>query len=118
MVRRLDPLLPQRAPSQHGVDLGNAEITVGTSAGSLVGAFLTSEQLWRGTTEMEFLASHPALLARMVKTSTGSSVAAAGGRACWRQAKSTDREEIVEIGRAAMACAQRAGRRLRALAAR
>lgn len=33
---------------RQGVDMGSADITVGTSAGSLVGAFLTSERLWRG----------------------------------------------------------------------
>src|ERR1700744_2772732 len=56
---------------RHGVDLGSADITIGTSAGSIVGAFLSDDRLWRGTAEMDILASHPALLARMVKTSTG-----------------------------------------------
>jgi NTE family protein len=90
------------AAKRHGVDLGNADITVGTSAGSIVGAFLTDDRLWRGTTEMDVLASHPALLARMVKTSTGhgSQQRAAGLLA---EATSTDREAVVEIGRAAMA---------------
>ena len=90
------------AARRHGVDLGTADVTVGTSAGSLVGAFLTSERLWRGTKEMEVLASHPALLERMVKTSTGS---ASQQRAATvlAGATSTDRETIVEIGRAAMA---------------
>jgi NTE family protein len=90
------------AAKQHGVDLGTANITIGTSAGSIVGAFLTDDRLWRGITEMDILASHPALLARMVRTSTG------GGsqqRAADRlvEARSTDREVVVEIGRAAMA---------------
>jgi len=90
------------AARRGGVDLGTADVTVGTSAGSLVGAFLTSERLWRGTKEMEVLASHPALLERMVKTSTGSASQerAAGVLA---GAAATDRETIVEIGRAAMA---------------
>ena len=90
------------AAKRHGVDLGTADITVGTSAGSLVGAFLTSERLWRGTTEMDLLASHPALLVRMVKTSTGSA-SQQRAAAVLAGARSTDRETIVEIGRAAMA---------------
>jgi NTE family protein len=85
-----------------GVDLGTADITIGTSAGSIVGAFLTDGRLWRGTTEMDILASHPSLLARMVRTSTGH---ASQQRAAdlLAEAKSTDREAVVEIGRAAMA---------------
>lgn len=85
-----------------GVDLGSADITIGTSAGSLVGAFLTSERLWRGTVEMDFLGDHPALLARMVKTSTGSASQRRAADAL-AGAKSTDHETVVEIGRAAMA---------------
>ena len=90
------------AAKHHGVDLGTADTTVGTSAGSIVGALLTDGRLWRGSTEMDVLASHPALLARMVKTSTGH---ASQRRAAdlLAEAKSTDREVVVEIGRAAMA---------------
>jgi NTE family protein len=87
---------------RQGVDLGNADLTVGTSAGSVVGAFLTSERLWRGTTEMKVLAEHPAVLARMVKTSTGSPSQQRAARVL-ADASSTEREAIVEIGRAAMA---------------
>jgi NTE family protein len=85
-----------------GVDLGTADITIGTSAGSIVGAFLTDDRLWRGTTEMDILASHPSLLARMVRTATGH---ASQQRAAdlLAAAKSTDRAAIIEIGRAAMA---------------
>ena len=85
-----------------GVDLGTADVTVGTSAGSLVGAFLTSDRLWRGATEMGFLASHPALLARMVRTSTGQASQERAARVL-AEARSTNRETILEIGRAAMA---------------
>lgn len=87
---------------RHGVDLGNADLTVGTSAGSIVGALLTSRRLWRGTKELDVLAAHPALVARMVRTSTDS---ASQRRAAsvLAEARSTDRETIVEIGRAAMA---------------
>lgn len=87
---------------RHGIDLGTADVTVGTSAGSLVGAFLTSEKLWRGTKEIDFLASHPALLARMVETS-GAHDSQRRATAALAEARSIDRETIVEIGRAAMA---------------
>jgi NTE family protein len=106
------------AAKRLGVDLGDADVTVGTSAGSLVGAFLTSESLWRGTTEMSVLASHPALLARMVETSTGSASQRRAAKVL-AEAKSTDRETIVEIGRAAMASrnpsVKRYGRSLRVM---
>ena len=51
---------------------------------------------------MDVLASHPALLARMVRTSTGH---ASQQRAAelLAEAHSTDREAVIEIGRAAMA---------------
>jgi NTE family protein len=90
------------AAKRHGVDLGTADITIGTSAGSIVGAFLTDDRLWRGATEMDIVASHPALLARMVRTSAdhASQQRAAGLLAT---AKSTDRDAVIEIGRAAMA---------------
>lgn len=90
------------AARRQGVDLGDADVTIGTSAGSLVGAFMTSERLWRGTTEMDFLASHPTLLERMVKTSTGSPSQRRAADLL-AGARSTDPEAIVEIGRAAMA---------------
>jgi NTE family protein len=87
---------------RRGVDLGTADVTVGTSAGSVVGALLTSHRLRRGATELDLLAAHPALLERMVKTSTGSaSQARAAGLLAG--ATATDRATIVELGRAAMA---------------
>jgi NTE family protein len=90
------------AAKLRGVDLGTADITVGTSAGSIVGAFLTDDRLWRGAAEMDILASHPAVLTRMVRTSTGH---ASQQRAAdlLAGATSTDRPAVIEIGRAAMA---------------
>jgi NTE family protein len=90
------------AAKRHGVDLGRADVTVGTSAGSIVGALLSDDRLWRGTTEMDTLASHPALLSRMVRTSTGY---ASQQRAAelMAQTTSTGRDAVVAIGRAAMA---------------
>jgi NTE family protein len=90
------------AARRRGIDLGTADVTVGTSAGSLVGAFLTDKRLWRGATEMDFLASHPKLLERMVKTSTDSPSQRRAADLL-AGARSTDREAIAEIGRAAMA---------------
>ncbi len=65
-------------------------------------SFLTGGRLWRGGSEMEFLASHPQLLAKMVKTGTGSE-SQRRAASVLEEAKSTDREEVVAIGRAAMA---------------
>jgi NTE family protein len=87
---------------RHGVDLGTADITIGTSAGSIVGAFLTNDRLWRGTTEMDILASHPGVLARMVRTSTGHASQQRAAQLL-ADAKSTDRDTVIDIGRAAMA---------------
>jgi NTE family protein len=87
---------------RHGVDLGSADITIGTSAGSIVGAFLSDDRLWRGTTEMDILASHPALLARMVRTSTGHASQRRAAEVL-AEATSTERASVIEIGRAAMA---------------
>ncbi len=91
------------AAAKHGgVDLGIADVTVGTSAGSIVGAFLTDARLRRGATEMSILASHPALLTRMVRTSTGH-VSQQRAANLLAEASSTDRQTVTEIGRAAMA---------------
>jgi NTE family protein len=90
------------AARRQGVDLSTADITVGTSAGSIVGAFLTSGRLWRGATELDFLASHPTLLARMVKTSAGSP-SQRRATELLAGATSTEQAAVVEIGRAAMA---------------
>ncbi len=49
-----------------GVDLGSADVVVGTSAGSIFGAMLTSGHLWRLVTEIDLFADFPKLLAEMM----------------------------------------------------
>jgi NTE family protein len=49
-----------------GVDLSNADVVVGTSAGSIFGAMLTSGHLWRLTDEINLFADFPKLLAEMM----------------------------------------------------
>jgi NTE family protein len=90
------------AARRGGVDLGTADVTVGTSAGSIAGALLTGGRLWRGSTEIGVLAAHPSLLSHMVKTSTGHP-SQARAAAVLAAARDTDRDTVVEIGRAAMA---------------
>ena len=90
-----------RVARAHGVDLGTADVTIGTSAGSLAGALLTSGRLWRGSEEIGLLAAHPGLAAALVKTSSEPSQQRAA--ALLAGAETIDREVIREIGRAAMA---------------
>lgn len=49
-----------------GVDLSTADVAVGTSAGALFGAMLTSGHLWRLTDEIDLFADFPKLLADMM----------------------------------------------------
>lgn len=54
------------ALKKSGVDLSNADAVVGTSAGSIFGAMLTSGHLWRLTDEMDIFADFPKMLSEMV----------------------------------------------------
>jgi NTE family protein len=54
------------ALKKSGVDLSDADVVVGTSAGSLFGAMLTSGHLWRLTAEMDLFSEFPKLLAEMM----------------------------------------------------
>lgn len=49
-----------------GVDLSNADAVVGTSAGALFGAMLTTGHLWRITDEIDLFADFPKLLSEMM----------------------------------------------------
>jgi len=49
-----------------GVDLSSADVVVGTSAGSIFGAMLTSGHLWRLVAEIDLFADFPKLLAEMM----------------------------------------------------
>ena len=49
-----------------GVDLSNADVVVGTSAGALFGSMLTAGHLWRLTDEIDLFADFPKLLSEMM----------------------------------------------------
>jgi NTE family protein len=49
-----------------GVDLSSADVVVGTSAGSIFGAMLTSGHLWRLVDEIDLFAEFPKMLAEMM----------------------------------------------------
>jgi len=49
-----------------GVDLSTANVIVGTSAGSIFGAMLSSGHLWRLVSEIDLFADFPKLLAEMM----------------------------------------------------
>lgn len=85
-----------------GVDLGTADLTIGTSAGSIVGTAVKSEHLWRLPHELEFLGKHPSLANRLLSISHG---APSQTRAVdvIAATTSTDPASIQAIGRAAMA---------------
>jgi NTE family protein len=51
--------------AERGVDLGRAEIVVGTSAGSIVASILTAGRLRRFGTKVELIAKVPALISAM-----------------------------------------------------
>jgi NTE family protein len=51
---------------KNGVDLGNADVIVGTSAGSIFGSMLTGGRLWLIIDEMDFFNDFPKLFAELV----------------------------------------------------
>jgi NTE family protein len=51
---------------KNGVDLSNADIVVGTSAGSLFGAMLTGGRLWMIIDEMDFFKDFPKLFVDLI----------------------------------------------------
>lgn len=54
------------ALKKNGVDLANADICVGTSAGAVLGASLLGGKLWRLSAEMDILAEFPKLFAEIL----------------------------------------------------
>jgi len=86
----------------HGIDLRAADVTIGTSAGSIMGAYVGAGMVDAAYAEFQKLAANPAVLAKMVPTSTGSMSQSRAGQAL-SKAESTDAENIQSIGRAAMA---------------
>ena len=93
---------------EKGVDLGTADIVVGTSAGSVVGAALTGGHLWRLSAELDFLGRFPKLFAELIPTMVPNP-SQLRARALSNGAKAADPATIQSIGRAAMAARNPAG---------
>ena len=87
---------------RQGVDLENVDLTIGTSAGSIVGSFVSSATVDAAYARLAPIAADPDILVRLVPTESG---APSRQRATEVLAKSTstDYQSLLEIGRAAMA---------------
>lgn len=87
---------------EKGVDVADADIAVGTSAGSFVGAALMGGHLWRLSTELDLLGRFPKLFAALIPT-MAPNASQLRARAMADQATTADTATIQQIGRAAMA---------------
>jgi NTE family protein len=90
------------AAKTKGVDLQDVDLTIGTSAGSIMGSYVSAGMVGEAFTTLSHLADNPEVMAKMVVTDT----AAASQRRATQvssAATSTDIASIREIGRAAMA---------------
>jgi NTE family protein len=85
-----------------GTDLSTADVTVGTSAGSIVGAYLTAHQVTSAYQDYQQLSANPAALGKMIVTDTGASSQRRAAETL-RAARSSDVRTVQQIGRAAMA---------------
>ncbi len=93
---------------QKGVDLASADITVGTSAGSVMGASLMGGHLWRLSTELDILGRFPRLFAELIPA-IAPNASQLRARAIANTATSAVPATIQQIGRAAMAARNPAG---------
>ena len=91
-----------------GVDVSRADIVVGTSAGSLVGAVLTAGRLEIFAEALEKLAEDPALFAKLIPDVPPNPSQIRARRSADDAAEATP-EAIRSIGRAAMAALNPAG---------
>lgn len=96
------------ALKQNGVDLATADVVVGTSAGSVAGAVLSSGRLWRLTGELDFFRDFPKLFAELVPA-LQANPSQERARRLAVDAKDASFETIRDIGRAAMAARNPAG---------
>lgn len=96
------------ALKQNGVDLATADVVVGTSAGSVAGAVLSSGRLWRLTGELDFFRDFPKLFAELVPA-LQANPSQERARKFAIDAKDASFEKIRAIGRAAMAAHNPAG---------
>ena len=88
--------------AENGIDLADADLTVGTSAGSAVGAIVTSGHLGPMHDQWRRLAAHPEVLAAKVKVDKPVP-SRARALQVMADATSTDVDTVRDIGRAAMA---------------
>ncbi|RLP81810.1 hypothetical protein D9R14_02115 [Xanthobacter tagetidis] len=91
-----------------GVDLATADIVVGTSAGSVMGAALMGGHLWRLSAELSFLGRFPGLFADLIPTQAPNP-SQLRARAAANGATQADPATIQAIGRTAMAARNPAG---------
>lgn len=96
------------ALKEKDVDLATADIVVGTSAGSVIGAALTGGHLWRLRAELEILGDFPSLFARLIPTMAPNPSQIRARRIANTATEATS-EVIQSIGRAAMAARNPAG---------
>jgi NTE family protein len=87
---------------ENGVDVSNVDITVGTSAGSLAGSFVTAGTFVEANQAFTALAAQPDTLAKMIPTDTGSE-SQLRAKQCLAGCDSYAPAHIREIGRVAMA---------------
>ena len=85
-----------------GVDLAKAEVTIGTSAGSLVGAAIKGGRLKEFTAALQQLGNDPALANKELNISSGAP-SQARARTVMGQTDQITLETLQQIGRAAMA---------------
>lgn len=84
------------------IDLADADLIVGTSAGSVVGTLLAARRLATGTRELGWLAKLPGVAGAMA-SSTGLHPSQQRGLSLFRDSTSGDRDTVRTIGFAALA---------------
>ncbi len=87
---------------QGGVDLAQADVTIGTSAGSMVGAAIKGGRLAQFTSSLQQLGSNPAAANKELNISAGAP-SQARARTVMGQTDEITPETLQQIGRAAMA---------------
>ena len=91
-----------QALKSKGVDLATADVIVGTSAGSLIGAMLTSGHLWRFGVELDIFTEFPKIFTLIVPT-MAPNASQIRARHIADTAVAADPATIQAIGRGAMA---------------
>lgn len=96
------------ALKSQGVDVAEADIAVGTSAGSIIGAALMGGLLWRLRDELDFLGEFPKIFAMLIPT-TAPNPSQTRARHLADAATEASPEAIMAVGRGAMAALNPAG---------